>query len=94
MAESYIQTGKLVQFKELVITSPCRHQLMFQWGICQLVGQFAGDTQWDLEPRRDAVAFLGVLYKTDSVWKRCKETEQVISDMLANVVSSNGADFK
>ncbi|KAF9954936.1 hypothetical protein BGZ72_004164, partial [Mortierella alpina] len=86
IAESYIQTGKLVHFKDLVTTSPCRHQLMFQWGIC--------DTQWDLEPRRDAVTFLGVLYKTDSIWKRCKETDQVICDMLANAVSSNGADFK
>jgi len=48
MAESYIQNGRLLQFKNLVTTAPCRHQLMFQWGICQLLGQFAADTQWDL----------------------------------------------
>ncbi|KAF9953188.1 hypothetical protein BGZ72_005613, partial [Mortierella alpina] len=94
IAESYIQTGKLVHFKELVTTSPCRHQLMFQWGIVQLLGQFAGEKQWDVEPRRDAVAFLGALYKTDSIWKRCEETDLIIPDMLAYVVSSNGADFK
>ena len=93
-AELYIQTGRLVKFKELVTTTPCRHQLMFQWGICQLLGRFAADTQWDLEARQNAVAFLGALHKDNGLWDQQKEVDQVIFDMLTNVVSSNGEQFK
>ncbi|KAG0045895.1 hypothetical protein BGZ83_008901, partial [Gryganskiella cystojenkinii] len=91
-AESYIQTGKLVQFKDLVTTAPCRHQLMFQWGICQLLGQFAADTKWDLVARRNAVAFLGSLCRvdrSDRIWYPQKEIDQVIFDVLTEVVSND-----
>ncbi|CAO3568739.1 unnamed protein product [Mortierella alpina] len=93
-AETYIQSGKLVQFKEFVTTVSCRDQLKFQWGICQLLGQFAADTQWDLETRKSAIAFLGVLYRTDSIWKRHTKTDQVIFDALTTVVSNNGPNFE
>ncbi|CAO3568740.1 unnamed protein product [Mortierella alpina] len=93
-AETYIQSGKLVQFKEFVITVSCRDQLKFQWGICQLLGQFAADTQWDLETRKSAIAFLGVLYRTDSIWKRHTKTDQVIFDALTTVVSNDGPNFE
>ncbi|KAF9955516.1 hypothetical protein BGZ72_003655 [Mortierella alpina] len=88
IAESYIQTGKLVQFKELVTTPLCRHQSMYQRGICQLVGRFAADSQWDLKTRTDAVAFLGVLYRTDSIWEPSMEIGQVIFDVLTNLESN------
>lgn len=94
IAESYIQTGKLVQFKELVTTSPCRHQPMFQWGICHLLGRFAADTHWDLGARIDAIVFLKALYQADSIWTRQKEVDQVISDALTNVVSKDGTHFE
>ncbi|KAF9946612.1 hypothetical protein BGZ72_000184, partial [Mortierella alpina] len=93
-AESYIQTGKLVQFKDLVTTTPCRHQLMFQWGICQLLGRFAADTEWELEARRNAVSFLGALYRVDSIWNRQKGVDQVIFDVLMYVVSNSGTHFE
>ncbi|KAF9176915.1 hypothetical protein BGZ50_009441 [Haplosporangium sp. Z 11] len=94
IAESYIQTGKLVQFRYLVTTVPCRHQLMFQWGICQLLGRFAADTQWDLEARQSTVAFLEALYRADSIWNRDKDVDQVIFDVLTNVVSIHGTQFE
>ncbi|KAF9949709.1 hypothetical protein BGZ72_008558 [Mortierella alpina] len=96
MAESYIQGGKLVHFKELVTTSPCRHQLMFQWGICQLLGRFAADTQWDIEPRRDAMAFLGPLFKTDNAKVLLEEMrrQNTASNQIANSYSQPWNNIK
>ncbi|KAF9177129.1 hypothetical protein BGZ50_009167, partial [Haplosporangium sp. Z 11] len=93
-AESYIQTGKLVQFKNLVTATSCRHQFMFQWGIFQLLGRFAADTQWELEARQSTVAVLEALYRGDSIWNMHKDVDQVIFDVLTNVVSNYGTQFE
>ncbi|KAF8943603.1 hypothetical protein BGZ47_005248, partial [Haplosporangium gracile] len=93
-AEEYIQTGDLVGFKELVANAPCRHQLMFQLGICQLLGRFAVDTQWDLESRRSTLAFLGALCQADDVWNRQKGVEQVILDMISILAVNPGTHFE
>ncbi|GJJ67767.1 hypothetical protein EMPS_00113 [Entomortierella parvispora] len=93
-AESYIETGRLVEFRTLVTTAPCRHDLMFQWGICQLLGQFVTDSRWGFEVRQEAVAFIGVLYKDISLWDRKTEVDQVIFDMLTIVTSRNDAHFE
>ncbi|KAF9532719.1 hypothetical protein BGW38_010510, partial [Lunasporangiospora selenospora] len=82
-AEEYIQTGDLVGFKELVTNAPCRHQLMFQTGICQLLGGFAVDTQWDLEARQGTVAFLEALCRDDRIWTRHEGVHQVIFDLIS-----------
>ena len=88
-AEKCLQAGKLVKFKDLATTASCRNQLMFQWGICQLLGGLAADTQWDLEARQDALVFLGALSKDNGVWRRQKEVDQVIFDVLTNVTSKD-----
>ncbi|KAF9084413.1 hypothetical protein BGX29_002567, partial [Mortierella sp. GBA35] len=93
-AETYIRTGKLMEFNELVVNAPCRHQLQFQMGICQLLGQFAADTHWDLESRRSAVAFLEVLYRFDDIWIRQKGVDQAILDVLTIVVFNHGTHFE
>ncbi|KAF9118418.1 hypothetical protein BGW39_001208 [Mortierella sp. 14UC] len=93
-AEEYIQTGDLVGFKELVTNAPCRHQLKFQLGICQLLGRFGVNTQWDVESRRGALAFLGALCQADDVWNREKGVEQVILDMISILAINQGTDFE
>jgi len=92
-AESYIETGRLVLFKDLVTTASYRHQFLFQWGICQLLGRFAAEIQWDLEARQDAIAFLGALYRDSKLWDRQKKVDRVIFDALTNVTSNNDQDF-
>ncbi|GJJ67780.1 hypothetical protein EMPS_00126 [Entomortierella parvispora] len=94
MAEWFIATGNLVEFKILVIKSKCRHQLMFQWGICQLLGQFIADSQWSVDAHQDAIAFLGALHKDATLWDRQKEVDQVILDVLTIVASKNDAHFE
>ncbi|KAG9320148.1 hypothetical protein KVV02_002865 [Mortierella alpina] len=96
IAELYIQAGKLVQFETFLATlsKTCRCHPMFQWGICQLLGQFATDTQWDLEARRDAIAFLGELYRINRSLLRPKNIGQVIFDVLTKVVTDDGPRFE
>lgn len=93
-AESYTQAGSLTLFKDLVTTAPCRDQLMFQWGICQLLGGFATDTQLDTETRQDAVAFLGVFYRGTGLWRRQQAVDQVVFDALTKVVSNDDTAFE
>ncbi|KAF9906563.1 hypothetical protein EC991_000505 [Linnemannia zychae] len=82
-AEEYVQTGDLIRFQELVTTAACRHQLMFQTGICQLLGRFAGDTQWDLEARQSTVAFLEALCRDDCIWTPQEGIHQIILDLTS-----------
>ncbi|KAG0049142.1 hypothetical protein BGZ83_006021, partial [Gryganskiella cystojenkinii] len=93
-AEPYIKTGRLAQFKDLVTAASCRDQMLFQWGVCQLLGQFAADAQWDLEARQGAIAFLGAIYRDTTVWDRQKWVDQVIFDALTNVISKGDTHFK
>ncbi|KAG0291625.1 hypothetical protein BGZ96_005012 [Linnemannia gamsii] len=88
-AEEYIQTGDLVGFKELVTNAPCRHQLKFQLGICQLLGRFAVDAQWDLESQQSTLAFLGALCQTDDFWVRQKGIEQGIFNMISTLADNH-----
>ncbi|GJJ77548.1 hypothetical protein EMPS_09907 [Entomortierella parvispora] len=93
-AEVCIKAGGLVEFRDLVTTASYRHQFEFQWGICQLLGRLAADTQWDLEARKEAVVFLGELYKDSELWNRQEGVDQVIFDILTNVTANYGANFE
>ncbi|KAG0278828.1 hypothetical protein BGZ95_003024, partial [Linnemannia exigua] len=89
-AKKYMQTGELAGFKELVTSAPCRDQAEFQLGICQLLGQFAVDTQWDLESRRSTLPFLAALCQDDNAWSRQKGLEQVFLDMISILAVNHG----
>ncbi|KAF9907120.1 hypothetical protein EC991_011260 [Linnemannia zychae] len=93
-AEEYIQAGDLIGFKELVTNAPCRHELIFQLGICQLLGRFVVDKQWDLESRRSTLAFFGVLCQTDDVWNRHERVGQVIFDMTSILAAHHGSHLE
>ncbi|KAF9935423.1 hypothetical protein FBU30_000021 [Linnemannia zychae] len=92
-AEMYVQVGKLVQFKDFVVSSSVRHQFEFQWGICQLLGCFAANPQWDLKARQEAVAFLGAL-RQNGIWKYQKKIEQVIFDLLTIITLNPDTNFE
>ncbi|KAF9343466.1 hypothetical protein BGX26_005677, partial [Mortierella sp. AD094] len=58
-----LQEGRLTEFEKLVREAPCRHDLAFQWGVCQRLGELAGNSVLDAKTRKCAVNFLGELYK-------------------------------
>lgn len=66
-AEEHVRNGRLVDFKSLVFETPCRRDFDFQWGVCQLLGEIAIDPLWDVVTRQQAMDFLAVLYRNDSI---------------------------
>ncbi|KAF9113975.1 hypothetical protein BGW39_003543, partial [Mortierella sp. 14UC] len=41
---------------------------MFQWSICQLLGEIADDSIWSVSTRQQAIELLGALYQNDQDW--------------------------
>jgi len=68
-ADAMIRAGELGNFKELVCEASCRRDPAFQWGLCQRLGEMAANPKWDGRTRRNAIAFLGEIYKNDKEWK-------------------------
>jgi len=68
-ADVMIRAGELDNFRILVCEAPCRCDPAFQWGVCQRLGEMAANSKWDEKTRRNAIAFLGEIYRIDYVWK-------------------------
>ncbi|KAG0374315.1 hypothetical protein BGX24_010562, partial [Mortierella sp. AD032] len=88
-AYALVQAGQLKDLHQLIYEAPCRHDPLFQWGICQLLGEIASDVVWDIVVRQHAVALLGELYKNDQDWGH---DESVKKSMLSIIAQTGGAD--
>ncbi|KAG0294980.1 hypothetical protein BGZ96_000118 [Linnemannia gamsii] len=66
--EAFVRDGQLADFYRLVCEVPCRKDPFFQWGICQLLGDIAANSDWDVDTRLQAVDFLSALFKDDTEW--------------------------
>jgi len=87
-ADALIRDGELATFKELVCKAPCRRDPAFQWGVCQRLGEIAGNPMWDADVRRSAVSFLGEIYQNDAVWGQQSNVKQWIISILMQLASS------
>ncbi|KAG0275145.1 WD_REPEATS_REGION domain-containing protein [Linnemannia exigua] len=67
-AEIFKREGCLAELNRLICEAPCRRDPFFQWGICQLLGDLAADSDWDVEKRQQAADFLLALLKDDADW--------------------------
>ncbi|KAF8935632.1 hypothetical protein BGZ47_009815 [Haplosporangium gracile] len=65
-AQEHVRSGRLAEFNRLVFAAPCRQDVEFQWGVCQLLGELALDPQWGVTTRQQAVNFLAELYKSST----------------------------
>ncbi|OAQ25913.1 hypothetical protein K457DRAFT_743556 [Linnemannia elongata AG-77] len=81
------QAGQLQDLNRLICMAPCRRDPLFQWGICQLLGEIASDDIWDCPVRQQAVELLGDLFQNDPLWG---EDESVRTWML-NIIDQIGA---
>jgi hypothetical protein len=93
-ADILIRDGEFVAFKELVYKAPCRLDLAFQWGVCQRLGEIAVNQTWDLDTRRDAITFLGEIYKDDNAWGQGASIKQRIIDILMQLSSQSESGLK
>ncbi|KAG0284372.1 hypothetical protein BGZ96_011264 [Linnemannia gamsii] len=62
------RTGQLQDLNRLIGEAPCRRDPLFQWGICQLLGEIASDDIWDTVVRKQSIELIAELYKNDPEW--------------------------
>ncbi|KAK3823279.1 MAG: WD40-repeat-containing domain protein [Benniella sp.] len=93
-ADVLIRDGELATFRELVCKAPCRRDPAFQWGVCQRLGEIATNSVWGPDTRRDAIAFLGVMYRNDEVWGQHASVKQWILSILMQLSTSSGTGFQ
>ncbi|KAG9070423.1 hypothetical protein KI688_007959 [Linnemannia hyalina] len=86
-AHALAHSGQLHDLNRLICMAPCRRDPLFQWGICQLLGEIASDDIWDSPVRQQAVELLGDLFQNDPLWG---EDESVRTWML-NISGQLGA---
>ncbi|KAF9360933.1 hypothetical protein BGX34_007411 [Mortierella sp. NVP85] len=93
-ADVLIRDGEFVALKELVYKAPCRIDPAFQWGVCQRLGEIAINQMWDFDTRRSAIAFLGEIYREDTVWGQQDSIKQRILDILLQLATPSKGGAK
>jgi len=87
-ADIVIRDRELAKFRKLVCEAPCRLEQAFQWGVCQRLGEIAANRVWDADTRRDAIDFLGEIYRNDAMWGQFVSIKQWILNILDELSSS------
>jgi len=93
-AESLLRSGQLANFKRVICEAPCRLDPVFQWGVCQLLGEVAAGSMWDAKTRRSAVMFLGEMYSNRTMWGDQPSVQEWILVILMKLASSSGNDVQ
>ncbi|KAG0214739.1 hypothetical protein BGX31_001040, partial [Mortierella sp. GBA43] len=87
MADALLCGGRFIDFKKLVFEAPCRRHPVFQWGLCQLLGDLAANQDWDRKTRLNAVAFLEDMYRNDTVWGQQAGIMELIAAIFTELAS-------
>ncbi|KAF9117715.1 hypothetical protein BGW39_001860 [Mortierella sp. 14UC] len=90
-AREHIQNGRLSDFNYLVFEAPCKRDIEFQRGVCQLLGEIAVDSQWELVTRQQATDFLAELCRNDANEESSKEIDRWILAIFRQVITSADA---
>ncbi|KAG0208502.1 hypothetical protein BGX31_002316, partial [Mortierella sp. GBA43] len=90
-ADTLIRDGELATFKKLVCEAPCRYDPAFQWGVSQRLGEMAANPVWDAVIRRNAIAFLGEMYRDDDMWGHHASVRQWILNILIQLASTGAS---
>ncbi|KAF9347530.1 hypothetical protein BGX34_003075, partial [Mortierella sp. NVP85] len=85
-SDNLIRGGELAAFKKLVCEASCRSDPAFQLGVCQRLGEIAVNPRWDANIQKDAIAFLGELYRDDAVWGQQASVREWILNILIQLV--------
>ncbi|KAF9936231.1 hypothetical protein BGZ65_002642, partial [Modicella reniformis] len=94
IADDMLRYGRLAEFKKLVCEVPCRRNPLFQWGVCQRLGEVAANSLWGVDTCQGAVDFLGEIYQNDKEWGRESNVKQGIVQILMQLVSPHGGDMQ
>ncbi|KAK3818061.1 MAG: hypothetical protein JOS17DRAFT_838215 [Linnemannia elongata] len=83
------QAGQLKDLHTLIYEAPCRRDPLFQWGICQILGEIASEDIWDTNVRLQVVILLGELYRNDPLWGR----DESVRTWILSIIRQLGATF-
>lgn len=86
-AQEHVWNGRLADFNSLIFEAPCCRDVEFQWGVCQLLGEISGDTQWNIATQQHAIDLLTELYRGDSTWTTNKDVHKRILQIIRQVAS-------
>ncbi|KAG0321449.1 hypothetical protein BGZ99_003920, partial [Dissophora globulifera] len=81
-AEALVRNGQLSDFNKLISSTPCLQEPVFQWGICQLLGEIAVDPMWAQGTRVQAITFLDEMYRSIAGSKQRQEIQRWILTIL------------
>ncbi|KAF9343916.1 hypothetical protein BGX34_006224, partial [Mortierella sp. NVP85] len=93
-AESLLRSGQLANFKRVVCEAPCRMDPVFQWGVCQLLGEVAADSVWDAKTRQGAIMFLGEVYSNRMDWRSQTYVQEWILVILMKLSVSTESNIQ
>jgi len=93
-AESLLRSGHLANFKRVVCEAPCRMDPVFQWGVCQLLGEVAADSMWDAKTRHGAIMFLREMYSNRAEWESQSRVQEWILVILMKLSASAESDIQ
>ncbi|KAG0372337.1 hypothetical protein BGX24_000381 [Mortierella sp. AD032] len=89
-ADAFIRSGRLRDFKGLVLDAPCRQEPEFQWGISQLLGEIAVDTIWPFSARQEAATLLIELLDCGEEWTKDDSVRLWMMTILHHINKSAG----
>ncbi|KAG0379721.1 U3 snoRNP protein [Mortierella sp. AD032] len=88
VANALAQAGQLKDLNRLIYEAPCRGDPLFQWGICQLLGEITSDTIWDTTVRHQSIDLLEELYHNDPEWGQDECVNTWISKISRHVINT------
>ncbi|KAG0330212.1 hypothetical protein BGZ99_007073 [Dissophora globulifera] len=65
-AEKLVREGQLADLNKWICEAPCSLDPMFQWGVCQLLGEIVVEPYFDEITRKRSLKFLDQLYATST----------------------------
>ncbi|KAF9911817.1 hypothetical protein EC991_002120 [Linnemannia zychae] len=84
-ATKFIREGQFMDLKNLIIEAPCRHEPLFQMGICQLLGEIADDDAWDVATRKHAIDFIEELSLRDQDWGQDESVKRGTWEIVSRI---------
>ncbi|KAG0056881.1 hypothetical protein BGZ89_001988, partial [Linnemannia elongata] len=84
-ADFLVCSGRLCDFKSLILESPCRHEPEFQWGISQMLGEIAMDPSWNYP----VGSFLIYLLESGKKWTKDDNVRLWMLTMLRHLRDSS-----
>ncbi|KAF9954608.1 hypothetical protein BGZ72_004452 [Mortierella alpina] len=93
-ADALLRYGEVINFSRLIVEAPCRRDPLFQWGISQLLGDFAVDEDWEVVTRQQAMDLLVDLYSNDMEWAQDAAVKDSVLGILAKLLKTSEPAIK